>query len=147
MHSMPASASIRSGVVGLDQLDGVIAIPGRMVDAAGGHPFVEKRVHVGGQILDHRQVSQGRNGENVVLDHLLDVGAAGPTRHAVDHHGAGAAHADAAGIAVGTGVGSAYCWIQATTSRMVWLSCIGTRTAQTFPCCPNSTPYIDMEVL
>ena len=66
-------------------------------------PLAEELAHVGGEILDHRHVLERRDGELAALGDLGDVGAAGPARAAVHGHGAGAAHADAAGEAVGQG--------------------------------------------
>jgi hypothetical protein len=51
-------------------------------------------------VLDDGEVGQGRQFEFAVVGHLGHVRAAGPACLAVDGHGAGAAHADAAGVAV-----------------------------------------------
>ena len=67
----------------------------------GGRPFVEERIHVRGEILDDRQVAQGADCEATAARNFGDMGAAGPAGGAVYRHGARAAHADAAGKAVG----------------------------------------------
>ena len=67
----------------------------------GLHPFLEERVHVRRQILDHRQVAERRNPDHAVVEDAFDMGAAGPARLVIDHHGAGPAHANAARKAVG----------------------------------------------
>lgn len=64
-------------------------------------PFVKKRIHVGDQILDDRQVSQRGNLQFAVDRCLLNVGSTGPSRLAIDHHRTGPAHADPAGEAIG----------------------------------------------
>ena len=70
----------------------------------GPRPFVEEGAHVGGQVLDHRQIGQRRDLQHaVVAYHLGHMGAAAPTRLAIDRHGAGAAHAHAASETVGQG--------------------------------------------
>src|SRR5262245_4028086 len=80
-----------------------IVIPGAVTLelALGARPLVEKLAHVGDQIPDHRQVSQGLYSQPIVVRNLVDVGPAGPARHAIHGHGARTAHADPAGIAVG----------------------------------------------
>ena len=74
---------------------------GRHEAALGLDPLVEEHGHVAGEVLDDRQVAQRSDLETAVLGDLAHVAAAGPARLAVDRHGAGAAHADAAGEAVG----------------------------------------------
>jgi hypothetical protein len=64
-------------------------------------PSVEERVHVRSQILDHRQVAQRRNLYRASLEDLADMRPARPAGNAVHHHGARAAHAHAAGEAIG----------------------------------------------
>jgi len=94
MHSMPALAAWRSGEAGEMRL--------RALELAlGARPLVEELGHVGGQVLDHRQVGQRRDLELTgSFDHLGHVRAAGPARLAVDRHRAGTAHAHAAREAV-----------------------------------------------
>ena len=85
------------------------AHPGRWIVAAGRAtheaslcvaPFVEKALHVDDQVLDDRHVGQRRELQPPVGAHARDVGAASPTRHAVDRHGARSAHSDTACVAV-----------------------------------------------
>ena len=64
-------------------------------------PLLEERRHVGGEILDDGEIGKRPDLELAAAGHLGDVRAAGPAWHAVDGHGAGAAHADAAGETVG----------------------------------------------
>ena len=72
--------------------------------ALGVAPFVEERRHVDGEVLHHRHVAKRFELQLAAVgDRLADAGAAGPARAAVHHHGAGAAHADPAGEAVGQG--------------------------------------------
>ena len=54
-----------------------------------------------GQVADDGEVAQGRDLDGVVAHDFVHMRAAGPARRAVDGHRAGAAHADAAGKAVG----------------------------------------------
>ena len=78
----------------------IIPIGGCGMTAASRDPLVEKWIHVDGQILDDRQVSQRRDFNAVAIQNLPDVGPAGPARHAVHHHGAGSAHPHATGKTV-----------------------------------------------
>src|SRR5204863_8263068 len=64
-------------------------------------PLVEEPAHVGDQVADHRQVAQRSDHQLVLAGNLVYMGAAGPARHAIHAHRARAAHADAAGEAVG----------------------------------------------
>ena len=65
-------------------------------------PLVEEVGHLDREVLDHAHVAQRFELQLArPRDHLADAGAAGPARPAVHHHGAGAAHADAAGEAIG----------------------------------------------
>ena len=63
-------------------------------------PLFEKLAHVTGEVLDQWQIAQWFDGQAVVAHHLVDVGAAGPARDAVNHHRAGTAHANPTGKAV-----------------------------------------------
>src|SRR3989441_13251719 len=64
-------------------------------------PLVEELAHVGDQIADHRQVAQRADHQLAFAGNLVYMSPAGPARHAVHAHRARAAHADAAGEAVG----------------------------------------------
>ncbi len=68
----------------------------RRKDTLGVLPLLEEGLHVGGQILDHRQVLERANFEPATAGDLGHMGPAGPARPAVHGHGAGAAHADPA---------------------------------------------------
>ena len=57
--------------------------------------------HVGDEVAHHRQVARAARFPARRRARRLHVGAAGPARLAVDRHRAGAAHADAAGEAIG----------------------------------------------
>src|SRR5262249_41907253 len=87
--------------IGLYRYEIVVAalVPVERPLSAG--PLFEELAHVGHEVPDDGKVSQRRYGERVFFKDLVDVGPAGPARHAVHGHGAGAAHADAAGEAVG----------------------------------------------
>jgi hypothetical protein len=69
----------------------------------GTRPLVEEIAHVGREVLDHGEVGQRRDLEGIAGDDLGNVRATGPARHAVDGHRAGAAHADAARVAITEG--------------------------------------------
>src|SRR5690349_16263136 len=62
----------------------------------GARPLVEKLAHVGDEITNDRQMRERADFDAIAVDDLRDVRAAGPARHAVDRHRAGAAHADPA---------------------------------------------------
>src|SRR5258708_4544380 len=68
--------------------------------AAGALPLVEEGAHVSDQIADHRQVAQRPDGQLIFLDNLVDMGAAGPARHAAHRHPPRSPHAHAARVAV-----------------------------------------------
>ena len=108
MHSTAASAASARRAGGRDPLDRVVPGLARREHALGLLPLLEEGGHVAGEVLDDGQVGERPDLEPAVLHHLRDVRAAGPARAAVDRHGAAAAHADAAGEAVGErGVGVA----------------------------------------
>src|SRR5262245_42086687 len=88
---------------GLDPLDGIGARLAWAEHALGGLPLLEELAHIARQILDHRQVRERPDLDLAFLDHLGGVRAAGPAWPAVDGHGAGPAHADAAGEAIAEG--------------------------------------------
>ena len=67
------------------------------------NPFIKKRIHIHGKVLDHRQITQRFDCQLIVLEHLFDMGPTGPARNAIDHHRAGTTHADTAGITIGQG--------------------------------------------
>src|SRR5262249_40578189 len=64
-------------------------------------PLVGESADLVGQIFDDGQICERSDLEAAALGHARHVRAAGPARSAVHRHGAGAAHADAAGKAVG----------------------------------------------
>ena len=65
-------------------------------------PFVEKRRQVRGKIADHRQIGQGAQFKRAIrARHFPHMRPAGPARAAIHCHGAGPAHANAAGEAIG----------------------------------------------
>lgn len=65
-------------------------------------PFVEERRQIRGQVADHRQIGQGAQFKRAIRTrHLADMRPAGPARAAIHCHGAGPAHANAAGEAIG----------------------------------------------
>ena len=68
--------------------------------AFGALPFGEEFRHIAHQIFDDRQVSQRRQFELLSARDVFHISAASPARPAIDHHRAGAAHANAAGKAV-----------------------------------------------
>ena len=57
-------------------------------DGFGLVPFLEERLHVGGEVLDHRQILERTDFKLAAAGDLGDMGAAGPARLAVDRHGA-----------------------------------------------------------
>ena len=69
--------------------------------ALGVAPLVEERRHSTARSFTTVKLRSGSSRSLPSVGHLADAGAAGPARAAVHHHGAGAAHADAAGEAVG----------------------------------------------
>src|SRR5262249_14881302 len=77
----------------------------RLEKALGVTPFVEELRHVDREILDDGEVAQRLQLEPAVARDLRYARTAGPARTPVHHHRAGAAHADAAGEAIGE------CWI------------------------------------
>src|SRR5712672_388093 len=65
-------------------------------------PFVEEPRHLDRQILDHGEIAQWLEPQRAIGARNFGYArAAGPARPAVHHHGAGSAHADPAGEAVG----------------------------------------------
>src|SRR5262249_52310726 len=82
-----------------DVLDLLVARLRRHEGALRAVPLVEEGAHVGNQILDDGQIRERPDLEAAALGHARHVRAAGPARGAVHRHGAGAAHADAAGKA------------------------------------------------
>ena len=60
-------------------------------------PFLKERLHVGGEILDHRQILERTDFKPAASGDFGDMRAAGPTRFAVHGHRARAADPDAAG--------------------------------------------------
>ena len=65
-------------------------------------PFVEEGRQISGQVADHRQIGQGAQFQRAIRTrHLADMRPAGPARAAIHCHGAGPAHANAAGEAIG----------------------------------------------
>ena len=67
----------------------------------GFPPLVKEFAHVDDEITHDGKVGERRYLETIVGRHSSNVGAAGPARKSIDRHGAGAAHADATGKAVG----------------------------------------------
>ena len=68
---------LRDGIVpGLRWRKGAFRLP----------PFFKKRLHVGGEILDHRQIFERTDFKFAVAGNLGDMGAAGPARLAIDSH-------------------------------------------------------------
>src|SRR5262249_45763436 len=86
---------------GANPLDRIVSRLARGEYALSPVPFRKEGLHVADQILDDAQVGERTNLHAAVLCHLLYVCTAGPARPPVDRHGAAAAHADAAGEAVG----------------------------------------------
>src|SRR5262249_23943682 len=74
--------------------------PGRVQSRANPFPLFEERLKRNDQVLEDRQMTQRPDGYGTGLQRF-DAGLAGQARHPVDRHGAGAAHADAAGTAEG----------------------------------------------
>jgi hypothetical protein len=66
--------------------DRVVSRLRRRKDAFGLLPLFKKRLHVGGEILDHRQILERTDFELSVARDLGDVRTAGPARLAVDRH-------------------------------------------------------------
>ena len=65
-------------------------------------PFVEERRQISGQVADHRQIGQGAQFKRAIGPrHLAHMRPAGPARATIHCHGAGPAHANAAGEAIG----------------------------------------------
>jgi len=65
-------------------------------------PFVEEGRQVCGQVADHRQIGQGAQFKRAIGPrHLAHMRPAGPARATIHCHGAGPAHANAAGEAIG----------------------------------------------
>lgn len=65
-------------------------------------PFVKEGRQISGQIADHRQIGQGAQFQSAIRPrHLSHMRPAGPARAAIHCHGAGPAHANAAGEAIG----------------------------------------------
>ena len=94
------NASIRlnpRGTFRVDRCNRIVPRERAVMHALCGNPFVEKRVHIDRKILDNRQVAQRPDSDRIAVQHLRDMGAAGPARHAIDHHRAASAHAHAAG--------------------------------------------------
>ena len=67
----------------------------------GALPLVEERAHVGHEVAHDRQIAQRPQLQGAIFCNAIDMRAAGPARHAVHRHGAGAAHAHTAGVAIG----------------------------------------------
>ena len=101
MHSIAISAARRSresGGTTANSADG--ASPGSKYPFAS--PFVEEHCHLDREVFDDWQVAQRLELQPLAsAPHVDDARAAGPARNAVDDHRAGAAHADAAGKAIG----------------------------------------------
>src|ERR1700736_2966658 len=75
---------------------------GRLEMALGALPLVEERAHVDGKVPHHGEIAQRLEAQHRGgTERGGNARAAGPTWAAVDRHGAGAAHADAAGKAIG----------------------------------------------
>jgi hypothetical protein len=66
-------------------------------------PALEEWSHVDHEVADDREVTQRCYPDAAILRHPRRLRAARPARGGVDLHGAGAAHADTAGEAVGKG--------------------------------------------
>lgn len=65
-------------------------------------PFVEEGREVRGQVTDYRQIGQGAQFQRAIgPHHLAHMRPAGPARAAIHCHGAGPAHANTAGEAIG----------------------------------------------
>ena len=65
-------------------------------------PFVEERRQISSQVADHRQIGQGAQFKRAIgTHHFPHMRPAGPARAAIHCHGAGPAHANAAGEAIG----------------------------------------------
>ena len=65
-------------------------------------PFIKEGREVRGQVADHRQIGQGAQFQRAIGPrHLAHMRPAGPARAAIHCHGAGPAHANAAGKAIG----------------------------------------------
>ena len=65
-------------------------------------PFVEEGRQVSRQVADHRQIGQGAQFKRAIrAHHLAHMRPAGPARAAIHCHGAGPAHANTAGEAIG----------------------------------------------
>ena len=65
-------------------------------------PFIKEGREVRGQVADHRQIGQGAQFKRAIgTRHFPHMRPAGPARAAIHCHGAGPAHANAAGEAIG----------------------------------------------
>ena len=86
-----------------DAFNRVLTCLAGFMPSANLDPFFEKRIHIRRQVLDYRQVVQRCDFKLVVLQHFLDMGAAGPARRSVHHHRARPTHPHAAGKPVAQG--------------------------------------------
>ena len=65
-------------------------------------PLVEERRQISRQVADHRQIGQGAQFQRTICaHHFPHMRPAGPARAAIHRHGAGPAHANTAGEAIG----------------------------------------------
>jgi len=74
----------------------------RLEETLRALPFIEEGREVRGQVADHRQIGQGAQFQRAIgPHHFPHMRPAGPARAAIHRHGAGPAHANAAGKAIG----------------------------------------------
>lgn len=74
----------------------------RLKEALRALPFVEEGREVRGQVADHRQIGQGAQFKRAIRPHHFPhMRPTGPARAAIHGHGAGPAHANPAGKAIG----------------------------------------------
>src|SRR5579885_118657 len=76
----------------------------RLKEAMRRFPLVEELRHLHRKVFHHGEIAQRLEPQALITgDDLVDPRAAGPARPPIHHHGAGSAHADAAGKTIGKG--------------------------------------------